>query len=142
MGKKPVPCFEKHKNSYKDVYSRMYLNKPVPTITTRFNSFSNGRFGHPQEDRAISLREGALFQTFPNDYNFIGSMVTIAKQIGNAVPVKLSEIFGRHGLSALWADFNIYLISQSEKWDFLYHERKTKTISKMGRWKNSTIKRY
>ncbi|HEY0089348.1 MAG TPA: DNA cytosine methyltransferase, partial [Candidatus Lokiarchaeia archaeon] len=63
MESKPVECYLRQKNSYTDVYNRMYWNKPSPTITTRFNSLSNGRFGHPEEDRAISLREGALFQT-------------------------------------------------------------------------------
>ena len=96
MESKPVDCFLRHKNSYTDVYNRMYWNKPSPTITTRFNSFSNGRFGHPEEDRAISLREGALFQTFSIDYNFYGSMANIAKYIGNAVPVELAKIFGLH----------------------------------------------
>lgn len=96
MESKPVDCFLRYKNSYTDVYSRMYWDKPSPTITTRFNSFSNGRFGHPEEDRAISLREGALFQTFSIDYNFYGSMANIAKYIGNAVPVELAKIFGLH----------------------------------------------
>lgn len=96
MKTKPVNCFLKHQNSYKDVYNRMYWKKPSPTITTRFNSLSNGRFGHPEEDRAISLREGALFQTFPVNYEFYGSMVDNAKYIGNAVPVELAKIFGLH----------------------------------------------
>lgn len=96
MKSKPVNCFIRHKDSYADVYSRMYWDKSSPTITTRFNSFSNGRFGHPGEDRAISLREGSLLQTFPLDYQFYGNMRNIAKFIGNAVPVKLAEIFGRH----------------------------------------------
>lgn len=91
-----LKCYKKHKGAYKDVYNRMYLHKPAPTITTRFNSLSNGRFGHPEEDRAISLREGALLQTFPIDYKFYGSSVTISRHIGNAVPVKLAEIFGKH----------------------------------------------
>lgn len=96
MESKPVDCFLRHKNSYTDVYNRMYWNKPSPTITTRFNSFSNGRFGHPEEDRAISLREGALFQTFSIDYNSYGSMANISKYIGNAVPVELAKVFGLH----------------------------------------------
>lgn len=95
MRMKPVKCFQKHKDSYKDVYNRMFWDKPSPTITTRFNSLSNGRFGHPEEDRAISLREGALFQTFSYNYKFYGSMVVIAKHIGNAVPVRVARIFGR-----------------------------------------------
>lgn len=96
MKRKPVKCFLRHKNSYKDVYNRMFWRKPSPTVTTRFNSLSNGRFGHPEEDRAISLREGALLQTFPDDYKFYGSMQTITKHIGNAVPVELARIFGHH----------------------------------------------
>ena len=96
MKKKPVKCFERHKDSYRDVYNRMYWKKPSPTITTRFNSLSNGRFGHPEEDRAISLREGAILQTFPLNYVFYGSMVNIAKHIGNAVPVELANVFGLH----------------------------------------------
>lgn len=98
MKEKPVECFNRHKDAYRDVYNRMYWNKPSPTITTRFNSLSNGRFGHPEEDRAISLREGALFQSFPMEYAFSGSMVTIARHIGNAVPVKLAKTFGLHFL--------------------------------------------
>jgi len=96
MKKKPVECFERHKDSYRDVYNRMYWKKPSPTITTRFNSLSNGRFGHPEEDRAISLREGAILQTFPINCVFYGSMVNIAKHIGNAVPVELAKVFGLH----------------------------------------------
>jgi DNA (cytosine-5)-methyltransferase 1 len=96
MKKKPVKCFKRHKDSYRDVYNRMYWKRPAPTITTRFNSLSNGRFGHPEQDRAISLREGALFQTFPTNYVFLGSMGNIARHIGNAVPVELAKIFGLH----------------------------------------------
>ena len=80
---------------FKDVYGRMYWNKPAPTITTRFNSLSNGRFGHPDEHRAISLREGAMLQTFPKTYVFKGtSQHSIAQQIGNAVPPELAKRVG------------------------------------------------
>ena len=82
---------------FKDVYGRMYWNRPAPTITTRFNSISNGRFGHPKEDRGISLREGATLQTFPNSYKFYGSSIAIiARQIGNAVPVNLASALGKY----------------------------------------------
>ena len=87
-----------HKNGHKghtDVYGRMRWDKPAPALTTRCISLSNGRFGHPTQDRAISLLEAALLQTFPEDYIFEGSMVSNARQIGNAVPVKLAEAFGR-----------------------------------------------
>jgi DNA (cytosine-5)-methyltransferase 1 len=72
---------------FRDVYGRMKWNVPAPTITTRFNSISNGRFGHPSQSRAISLLEGALLQTFKKTYLFLEkSDFVIAKHIGNAVP--------------------------------------------------------
>ncbi len=68
---------------------------PAPTITTKFHSISNGRFAHPDEDRGISLREGATLQTFPKKYVFKGSGIgSIARQIGNAVPVELAKRIG------------------------------------------------
>ena len=78
----------------------MRWDEPAPTVTTQFNGYGNGRFGHPEQDRAISLREGALLQTFPEDYSFVpeGEAVQIApvaRLIGNAVPVKLGEAIGR-----------------------------------------------
>lgn len=82
------------------VYGRMEWDKPAPTITTQFTGFGNGRFGHPEQDRAISLREGAIFQGFPINYKFIPKNTSvpkgkIARMIGNAVPVKLGEVIGR-----------------------------------------------
>lgn len=80
---------------FKDVYGRMSWNKAGPTITTKFFSISNGRFGHPTQKRAISLREGATLQTFPKSYLFKGSTIASnAKLIGNAVPPVLSETIG------------------------------------------------
>lgn len=86
--------------TYSGVYSRMSWNAPAPTITTQFFGFGNGRFGHPKENRAISLREGAIFQTFPESYEFIEENDTIqisviGKMIGNAVPPKLGKIIGQ-----------------------------------------------
>ncbi|MNY14170.1 putative BsuMI modification methylase subunit YdiO [compost metagenome] len=69
----------------------MAWDKPSPTITARFDSFSRGRFGHPELDRTITLREGARLQTFPDDYVFFGTKVQAAKQIGNAVPPLLAK---------------------------------------------------
>lgn len=82
-----VPCqFEKPK-TFHDTYGRMRWDSPAPTITTKFFSISNGRFAHPTQNRAISLREGATLQTFDSSYRFIGSSIgCIARQIGNAVP--------------------------------------------------------
>jgi DNA (cytosine-5)-methyltransferase 1 len=82
---------------FRDVYGRMSWGKPAPTITTRFHSLSNGRFGHPEEHRAISIREGATLQTFPQDYCFVSSTLdSLARQIGNAVPPALARHIGQH----------------------------------------------
>ena len=88
-----------HRNGYKghtDVYGRMKWDEPATGLTTRCISLSNGRFGHPEQNRAISVREAACLQTFPRDFIFHGNLNSMAKQIGNAVPVKLAEIFGKH----------------------------------------------
>lgn len=79
---------------FRDVYGRMRWDAPASTITTRFNSLSNGRFGHPVENRAISLREGATLQTFPMSYSFPSSFPEAARQIGNAVPPELARRIG------------------------------------------------
>lgn len=86
--------------TYGSVYGRMRWNQVGPTITTQFYCYGTGRYGHPVQDRALSLREGALLQTFPNDYDFIDpnakfSLRDIARHIGNAVPVRLGEIIGQ-----------------------------------------------
>ncbi len=82
------------------VYGRMRWDEPAPTMTTQCIGLGNGRFGHPEQDRAISLREAALFQTFPVDYQFYNPKEPIiirhvAKFIGNAVPVKLGVIIAK-----------------------------------------------
>lgn len=83
------------KIGHRNVYGRMNWDKPAPTITARFDSFTRGMFGHPEQARSISLCEGALLQTFPLDFKFSGNKIEIAKQIGNAVPPKLAEILGK-----------------------------------------------
>jgi len=82
------------------VYGRMRWNQPAPTMTTQCVGLGNGRFGHPTQDRAISLREAALFQTFPENYKFLdpqSPIITaqVAKFIGNAVPVRLGSVIGK-----------------------------------------------
>jgi DNA (cytosine-5)-methyltransferase 1 len=92
-----IDAYRGRDNIFRDVYARMYWDRPAPTITTRFNSFSNGRFGHPAENRAISIREGATLQTFPKDFVFHGTNLTsLARQIGNAVPPELARRIGQH----------------------------------------------
>jgi DNA (cytosine-5)-methyltransferase 1 len=81
---------------YSSVYGRMDWDEPSPTITTQFFGFGNGRFGHPEQNRALSLREGALLQGFPSNYEFVapGERVQfkkIGRLIGNAVPVRLAS---------------------------------------------------
>lgn len=93
-----------HKGDYRghtDVYGRMAWDAPAPTLTGRCHSISNGRYGHPTQDRAISLREAAALQTFPDGYEFFGSNKHIALQVGNAVPVRLAEELGKHILRLL-----------------------------------------
>jgi DNA (cytosine-5)-methyltransferase 1 len=85
---------------YSSVYGRMEWDKPSPAITTQFYGFGNGRFGHPEQDRAISLREGAILQSFPKNYKFVEPdgeycFKTIGRMIGNAVPVRLGEVVGK-----------------------------------------------
>ena len=86
--------------TYPSVYARMSWDEPSPTMTTQFYGFGNGRFGHPNQDRAISLREGAILQSFPKRYRFVPidqpmHRKIIGRLIGNAVPVKLGEAIGR-----------------------------------------------
>lgn len=83
--------------SFGSVYGRMVWDEPAPTMTTLCTGIGNGRFGHPVQDRAISVREAALFQTFPTSYKFFPkeqdvSLVKASRYIGNAVPPRLGEI--------------------------------------------------
>ena len=88
-------------NFYRENYGRMSWDKPAPTITTRFYSISCGRFAHPQQNRAISLREGARLQTFLKTYKFkTKTYQATAKLIGNAVPPKLAKYLGKALVSA------------------------------------------
>lgn len=95
-----LECHKKESGrTYSSVYGRMEWNKQAPTITTQFYGYGNGRFGHPEQNRALSLREGALIQTFPLEYEFVEpgtdpSFTKIGIQIGNAVPVNLGKVVG------------------------------------------------
>lgn len=100
-----LQCHRRHTGkSYGSIYGRMRWDKPAPTMTTLCNGIGNGRFGHPEQDRAISLREAALLQSFPPSYAFWPkgeklNRKAIARMIGNAVPPKLAEALGRALLS-------------------------------------------
>ncbi len=93
-------CYNKESGkTFMGVYGRINYDDVSPTLTTQFYRYGTGRYGHPTQDRALSLREGAILQSFPSDYNFCKddniSMTTIGRQIGNAVPVKLGEAIGK-----------------------------------------------
>lgn len=90
-----LECHTKH-TGHSDVYGRMRWDSPATGLTTRCISLSNGRFGHPAQNRAISVREAARLQTFPDNFIFHGNLNSMARQIGNAVPVRLAEVFGIH----------------------------------------------
>lgn len=86
--------------TYSGVYGRMEWDKPAPTMTTQCYGFGNGRFGHPDQDRAITLREAALIQSFPCNYAFVPNDVEVSfkvlgRLIGNAVPVELARAIAR-----------------------------------------------
>ena len=96
--------------TYGAVYGRMEWDGPSPTITTQAYSYGSGRFGHPEQDRAISLREAALLQGFPRDYSFVppGEKVTfkhVGRLVGNAVPVDLARAIGRSIVAHLETHF-------------------------------------
>lgn len=91
--------------TYAGVYGRMSWESPSPTMTTQCYGFGNGRFGHPEQDRAITLREAAILQSFPKDYDFVPdgetiSFTEVGRWIGNAVPVKLAQAIGHTIMSS------------------------------------------
>ena len=93
-------CHRVKGSGHTDVYGRMAWNEVSPTLTSKCCSLSNGRFGHPEQDRAISLREAAIFQTFPENYQFaennnIPNPSIVCRQIGNAVPPMLGQVIAR-----------------------------------------------
>lgn len=81
-------------SGHKDVYGIMDADKPSPTMTGGCLCYSKGRYGHYEQDRAISIREAARLQTFPDDFIFGDSLVAAALQIGNAVPIDLVKASG------------------------------------------------
>lgn len=92
-----------HANGHRhlDTYGRLAWDEQAVTITARFDSFTRGRFGHPVEDRTITLREGARLQTFPDHFVFLGNREDGARLIGNAVPPKLAQTIGAQLLKTI-----------------------------------------
>lgn len=89
-----LDCHKKN-TGYTDTYGRLNGSEPAKTLTTKCISISNGRFGHPSQDRALSVREAASLQSFPDSFVFEGTLIQTAKQVGNAVPVRFSEALGK-----------------------------------------------
>lgn len=90
-----LDCFIGKNNSFRDTFGRLRWDRPSSTITTKFFSISCGRFAHPEEDRALSLREGAVLQTFPRNYIFKTTTIAdTARIIGNAVPPEYAKRIG------------------------------------------------
>jgi DNA (cytosine-5)-methyltransferase 1 len=88
-----------HTNGYRghtDVYGRVKWGEPSNCLTTKCTNITNGRFAHPEQNRAITPREAACLQTFPRDFIFEGGVAVAGRQIGNAVPVLLAKKFGEH----------------------------------------------
>jgi DNA (cytosine-5)-methyltransferase 1 len=87
-----------HRNNpdhrHMDVYGRLAWDEPSVTLTARFDSFTRGRFAHPEEHRSLTIREGARLQTFPDWFEFAGNREEGARQVGNAVPPLLAEALG------------------------------------------------
>lgn len=85
---------------YHSIYGRMWWDRPAPTMTTLCTGIGNGRFGHPEQDRSISLREAAILQSFPKGYEFwpvrdILNRKAVGRMIGNAVPPALAKALGK-----------------------------------------------
>ena len=100
-------CHQGEYRGFTNVYGRMEWRQPSPTITAGCTTFSKGRFGHPVKDRTISVREAALLQTFPRNYQFdIPYMDHVCNVIGNALPCDFAEVLSRQCHEALIANSN------------------------------------
>ena len=81
--------------SFPDVYGRLAWDRPAPTVTRECSHPGNGRYSHPEQDRLLSVREMALIQGFPDDYQFKGSLSFKYRQIGDAVPPMVADQIAR-----------------------------------------------
>jgi DNA (cytosine-5)-methyltransferase 1 len=108
-----LACHKNRKNDFPDVYGRVKWNDVAPTLTTGCTDVTKGRFAHPRDDRALTLREAALLQSFPADYKFHGNSGQIARQIGNAVPVRMVRSLSHYIKEAI-TDMTLLLDQKSE----------------------------
>lgn len=90
-----APCWRRHRSGSADVMGRLHWDRPSVTIRTEFFKPEKGRYLHPEANRAITHYEAALLQGFPQDHKFVGSKISIARQIGNAVPIQLGAAIAR-----------------------------------------------
>lgn len=95
MGREVLPKEHLTKSIYSGTWTRMVKDEPSATITTRFDTPSSGKFTHPYLNRAITVREAARIQSFPDDFIFYGSKASQMKQVGNAVPPLLAQTIAR-----------------------------------------------
>jgi DNA (cytosine-5)-methyltransferase 1 len=96
-----LPCHSNGYKGHKDVYGRIFLDKPGPTMTTGCMNPSKGRFLHPWENHGITIRHTARFQTFPDSFKFSGGIISQARQVGNAVPVELGKALLKNVMALL-----------------------------------------
>ena len=99
---KDLPISLRPKSYFNNVYARIDPSKPSPTITRNFGTPSSSRCIHPFQNRALSTREGARIQSFPDDFIFFGSKTSKNLQIGNAVPPILGEIIGKQVVKSIF----------------------------------------
>ena len=90
-----LPCHKAENVSYSDTYGILDPLKPAPTITAGCTTISKGRYGHPTQNRALSVREAARLQSFPDSFRFTGNLTSMSTQVGNAVPPRLAEASGK-----------------------------------------------
>jgi DNA (cytosine-5)-methyltransferase 1 len=93
-----LPCHQVadvKSGGWPDVYGRLEWDGQCPTLTAGFDSFTRGRYGHPSENRSLTLHEGALLQGFPENFRFLGNRGDIRLQIGNAVPPPVAYAAGK-----------------------------------------------
>ncbi|HYE11110.1 MAG TPA: DNA cytosine methyltransferase [Patescibacteria group bacterium] len=113
-----LPCHKKS-NGWPDVFGRIAVDRPAPTITGGFDSFTRGKYAHPYEDRPITPKEAAILQSFDRMFRFYGNKGDIRRQIGNAVPPLIGEVLGKSIINSIRLNLlkgeNNTLLGEGEK---------------------------